>query len=174
MVFRERHFVFLSLFICVFVSVFLYLLRIPLCQIVIPIVFFIGLILGLTLYDYTFLEKESTSYYYAGKKALEYGYNPVAQDGRIYDPEKYTLTQLFNKFPNNRHKIPLQNSAGFMFTTYCHGKKSNKVEFYVYENSTLYYYKFYFSDSDTFDYVKYKQMNKIPKNKIFVSLEIIK
>ena len=59
-----------------------------------------------------------------------------------------------------------------MFTTYCGGKKSNKVEFYIYEDFELNHYKFYFRNTDMYDYTQCKRMNikKIPKNKIFVSL----
>ena len=172
MIFRERHFVFLSLICCCILSLIIYLLKVPFCKEIIFFIFVIGLITGLTLYDFIFLDNESTSYAYAGKEALSHGYNPIAQDGIVYDPKLYSISQIYNFFPSNRLKKPEADSAGFMFTTYCGGKKSNKVEFYIYKDLELNYYKFYFSNTDMYDYTQCKRMNikKIPKNKIFVSL----
>lgn len=172
MIFRERHFVFISLICSFILALIVYFIKFPFFKEVSFIIFVAGLTLGLTLYDFLFLDSESTSYAFAGKEALSHGYNPIAQDGIVYDPELYTISQIYGFFPNNRQRKPTPGSAGFMFTTYCGGRKSNKVEFYIYKDSDLYYYKFYFSNSDRFDYTKCKHMDikKISKNKVFIAL----
>jgi len=128
------------------------------------------------IYDYFILDSQSTSFLYAGCEALKRGYDPKSQNGIYCNPEKYTISEVYKSFPSNRNPIPIKNTAGLMFTTYAKGRKSNKVEFYMYNsNDTCFlYWQFFFDVYETRrDFLKEQKMllSKIAKNKVFVALE---
>lgn len=143
-------------------------------------------LLGDVIYYYLILDYSSTSYKYAGAKALEKGFDPKGKTGIYLDPDKYSISDVYNSFSEAMKKIPDENTSGFMFTTYHKLKKSNKVEFYEYNNNEDYfiYYKFTFNSIEpgiiekltgikSFDSIAQSKMylKKIPKNKVFVSLK---
>ncbi|MGI5171975.1 hypothetical protein H0R92_00010 [Treponema sp. OMZ 840] len=132
--------------------------------------------LGGLIYDYYILDFQSTSFLYAGREALKRGYDPRVQKGTYLDPEKYSVSEIYNSFPLNRSALPMKGTAGLMFTTYAKGKKSNKVEFYIYNSNDdcFLYWQFFFDVYETkrdFTREKKMQLVNIPKNKVFIVLK---
>ena len=127
------------------------------------------------LYHWLLLDSQSTSFIFAKKTALLHHYDPIGQDGRYHDPEKHSITAIYLTYPQNRLKVPLKDTAGFMFTTYHRFQKSNKVEFYEYNSydDGIRLYEFTFDTRSDHDFIKEKMLplDKLPKNTVFMKLD---
>ena len=173
---REKSFVILTCFPC-FILVFFavkfandFLLLLAL---ILTVIFAFA---GGLVYDRFILDSQSTSFLYAGYEAVKKGYDPKSQNGIYCKPENYTISEVYESFPANRNSMPIKNTAGLMFTTYAKGKKSNKVEFYMYNtnDAEFLYWQFFFDVYETKrDFIKEKRMSlsEISRNKVFVVLE---
>lgn len=126
-------------------------------------------------YEITFYDSHSTCALYAGKAALENGFDPKAQDGVVWNPDDYKVSEIYQMYPNNRTEKPLPGTAGFVFYTNKSGTFSRNMEFYDYRSGgdTYIHYKFYFDDAYDNDRV-FPSSIKVDKEKPykrFVPLE---
>ena len=98
------------------------------------------------IYDLLFLDSNSTSSLYAGNLAIQYGYEPKGQNGEIWNPNDYKISEIYKLYPKKRFKSPEPGSAGFLFYTNKKGLKANRMEFYDYRLGSSYFvdYEFYF------------------------------
>ena len=122
-------------------------------QIIINISFIVSIIGSFfsdKIYDLLFLDSNSTSSLYAGNLALQYGYDPKGQNGEIWNPSDYKISEIYKLYPEKRFKLPEEGSAGFLFYTDKKGLKSNRMEFYDYRLGGSYFvdYEFYFHQYD--------------------------
>ncbi|BDC94779.1 hypothetical protein TRBR_28760 [Treponema bryantii] len=139
---------------------------------------FIGIIFSGQIYNLIFLNSNSTSSFFAGNIALQYGYSPKGQNGEIWDPNKNSINEIFAKYPKKRSHIPIQGTAGFLFYTKFNIMYSNQIEFYDYRlgGDSFIYYEFYFHPYDNNgDKItrKEKRINEISENMYFVPLDKI-
>jgi len=130
------------------------------------------------LYEIFFYNSNSTCAFYAGKIALEYGYNPKAQDGFIWNPNDYKVSDLYRMYPNRRENVPVKGSCGFMFYTNKNKTYSRHFEFYDFRSGgdTFFYYKFFLHPWDSArDCTEKMEMSisEIGDKKVFVALEFI-
>ncbi len=126
-------------------------------------------------YDLFLLSYNSTSSFYAGKIALQNGFAPKGQNDEIWNPQNYTISEIYQLFPDNRTRVPVQGTAGFLFYTNMYGKKANQMEFYDYrqEGDFLIDYEFYFHPFDNNgDKINRKELDikEISDKMIFVPL----
>ena len=146
-------------------------------QIVIDISFIlliVSIIFSGKIYDLFLLNSNSTSSLYAGNMALHYGYSPKGQNGKIWNPSEYKISEIYNLYPQNRTNKPVKGTAGFLF--YTNMKKANNMEFYDYRLGNDYFidYEFYFHPFDeNGDKTIRKEINlkEITNRMIFVPLE---
>ena len=140
---------------------------------------FILLILGVLfsgkIYDKFLLNSNSTSSLYAGKIALQYGYEPKGQNGIIWNPTEYKISEIYNLYPRNRTNLPVEGTAGFIFYTNKKRKSAKQMEFYDYRlgGNCFIDYEFYFHPYDNNgDSTIRKEVNiqEITKEMIFVPL----
>ena len=78
------------------------------------------------------IRANTTCGFYAGKAALENGFDPKAQNGIIWDPNNYKISDIYKMYPNNRTVKPQAGTAGFVFYTNKRGTYSRYMEFYDY------------------------------------------
>ena len=69
------------------------------------------------LYNLIFYDANTTCGFYAGKAALENGFDPKAQNGIIWNPNNYKISDIYKMYPNNRTPKPQAGTAGFVFYT---------------------------------------------------------
>ncbi len=102
------------------------------------------------LYDLFLLSHNSTSSFYAGKIALQNGFAPNGQNDEIWEPGKYTISEIYQLFPDKRTRMPIQGTAGFLFYTSMNGKIATQMEFYDYSQGGDFFidYEFYFHPFD--------------------------
>ncbi len=135
----------------------------------------LGVLFSGKIYDKFLLNSNSTSSLYAGKIALQYGYEPKGQNGIIWNPTEYKISEIYNLYPRNRTNIPVEGTAGFIFYTNKKGKYANQMEFYDYRlgGNCFIDYEFYFHPYDNNgDRTIRKEVNiqEITKEMIFVPL----
>ena len=70
------------------------------------IAYFIILLMGICfsrkIYFYVFYNSNSTCALYAGNQALRFGYSPKAQDGTVWNPNDYKVSQIYDMYPDGR------------------------------------------------------------------------
>lgn len=140
------------------------------------ILMIIGIIFSEKIYNFFLLDSNSTSSLYAGNMALQYGYTPKSQDNKIWNPSDYTISEIYNLYPEKRTNMPEKGSAGFIFYMYKRGKYANKIEFYDYRLGGDFFidYEFYFHPfDDKGDKTIRKEMyiSEITSTMVFVPLE---
>lgn len=138
----------------------------------------LGIVFSEKIYEFVFLDSNSTSSLYAGNLALHFGYSPKDQSGRIWNPADYKISEVYKLYPKNRKEKPCPGSAGFIFYTKKKGRYSNKMEFYDYRagGESFMYYEFYFHPYDKNGdktVCKEKLIKDITTDMTFVSLEKI-
>ena len=136
----------------------------------------IGIIFSDQIYDFFFLDSNSTSSLYAGNLALQYGYDPKGQNGEIWNPSDYKISEIYNLYPEKRFKLPEEGSAGFLFYTDKKSLKSKRMEFYDFRLGGSYFvdYEFHFHPHDgKRDRTTYKEikLEDISDRMVFVPLE---
>ncbi len=140
------------------------------------VVMIIGVIFSGKIYDFFFLDSNSTSSLYAGNLAIQYGYEPKGQNGEIWNPNGYKISEIYKLYPKKRFKSPEPGSAGFLFYTNKKGLKANRMEFYDYRLGGAYFvdYEFYFHpEYDRGDETTRKEVSieNISDRMVFVPLE---
>src|SRR5574344_742650 len=128
------------------------------------------------LYLIFFINKNSTCALYAGKIALDKGYDPKGQNGKYWDPGKLKLTEIYELYKEKRSDYPVFGTTGFVFTIYTLTHKCINIEFYEYtENKqSVKYYSFYFDHyNKKHDRINEKiiQVKDITPEMVFVPLE---
>lgn len=148
-------------------------------QIIIDVAFLfmlIGIIFSGRIYNLIFLNSNSTSSFYAGNTALQYGYSPKGQNGEIWNPNNKTINEIFALYPEKRSHMPIEGTAGFLFYTQFKKDYSNQIEFYDYRlgGDTFIYYEFYFHPYDNNGdktIRKERKIDEISENMYFVPLD---
>ncbi len=136
----------------------------------------LGVIFGDKVYELLMLDANSPCALYAGNLALQYGFSPKAQNGKVWNPRNYKVSEVYNMYPDKRQKIPESGTCGFMFYTNEKGDFSRHMEFYDYSKGgdSFEVFKFLFhpwrDDGDRTNKESMK-INRIPKNVRFVALE---
>ena len=107
---------------------------------------FLSIAFSSKIYQLIFYDKNTTCALFAGNLALQYGFSPEAQNGRVWNPENFSVSQIYRLYPANRTKSPKPGTAGFLFYTNRKGSYSRHMEFYDYRagGDTFIYYQFYF------------------------------
>lgn len=111
---------------------------------------FFGILFSERIYNLLLLNSNSTSAFYAGNLALQFGYSPKGQNGLIWNPQKYKISDIYSFYPNNRYKIPVEGTTGFLFYIKFNKNYANQIEFYDYRlgGESFIYYEFYFHSYD--------------------------
>jgi len=117
------------------------------------ILWIINILLASRLYNLIFYDANTTCGFYAGKAALENGFDPKAQNGILWDPNNYKISDIYKMYPNNRTVKPQAGTAGFVFYTNKNGTYSRYMEFYDYRygGDTYTRYKFFMDSIGTQD-----------------------
>src|SRR5574344_1493099 len=140
------------------------------------IICIIPIIFSKQFYLIFFINKNSTCALYAGKIALDKGYDPKGQNGKYWDPGKLKLTEIYELYKEKRSDYPAFGTTGFVFTIYTLTHKCINIEFYEYtENKqSVKYYSFYFDHyNENHDRIDEKtiQIKDITPEMVFVPLE---
>ena len=136
---------------------------------------FLGVLFSGKIYEIFFLDSNSTSSLYAGKIALQYGYEPKGQNGIIWNSTDYKISEIYNLYPENRTNLPVEGTVGFIIFTDKKGRSAKQMEFYDYRLGGKYFidYEFYFHPyNNNGDKTIRKEVNiqEITNKMIFVSL----
>ena len=93
-----------------------------------------------------FINTNSPCALYAGRLALNKGYDPKGQNRKYWDPGKLKLTEVYDLYKEKRSAYPVFGTSGFVFTVYKLTHKCINVEFYEYTENKQFvkYYSFYF------------------------------
>jgi len=139
------------------------------------ILWVINILLAPWFYNLIFYDTNTTCGFYAGKVALENGFDPKAQNGIIWNPNNYKISDIYKMYPNNRTPKPEAGTAGFVFYTNKRGTYSRYMEFYDYRygGETYTRYKFFMDSIGTQDkiFIREAKISEGKPYKRFVPLE---